>query len=440
MAIPDDYYARLQVSPDATQADIKAAFRRLARRYHPDLNPNDPRALEKFRALHEAYEVLIDQVRRQRYDCTGTTEYDGTRPRTAPDFYLRGIQQTLARRYKIALADFDRAIELQPNLAEAYLRRAQVRYILEDDAGVLADCQQLLQFTKQLPQTYYYLGLARYRLGYTESAIAAFTEAIDQEPDDPQAYFQRAVAYEDIQEWDEATTDFQTASMHYQSQGDLEGYHRSCDRIHNLRKQKRFKLSQPTRRIAIKRWGLVGQFNRLLFGLLGNPAEEVPEIYSHLNQRQALQVGCLLATLGLGGFTLGGYVVALQSSPPLDVSQSIALSGLWISGCATFLSLTIMLAISRLWLRCHSSWASDTFIAGATVLPMGMLVLVTPVVINVLWLWLFLLCIGLHHTCLTLYSGCHHIHHYSKVVTTWLSPSLLFICLSVGYVVWNTWI
>ncbi|MEO1510127.1 MAG: DnaJ domain-containing protein, partial [Cyanobacteria bacterium J06633_23] len=110
MASADDYYARLQVSPDASQAEIKAAFRRLARRYHPDLNPNDPGALEKFRALHEAYEVLIDQVQRQRYDRTGTTEYNGSRPQTAHDFYLRGIQQTLARRYKGALADFDRAI------------------------------------------------------------------------------------------------------------------------------------------------------------------------------------------------------------------------------------------------------------------------------------------------------------------------------------------
>lgn len=437
MAIPDDYYARLQVSPDATQAEIKAAFRRLARRYHPDLNPDDPKALEKFRALHEAYEVLTDQVRRQRYDRTGTTEYDGTRPQTAHDFYLRGIQQTLARRYKAALADFDRAIELEPNLAEAYLRRIQVRYILEDDAGVLADCQRLLQFSESLPQTYYYLGLARYRLGYTESAIAAFTEAIAQEPDDPQAYFQRAVAYEDIQEWDEAVTDFQTASMHYQAQGDLEGYHRSCDRIHALRKQRRFKLSNPAHRASVRRWNVLGQFNRLLFGLLGNPAEELPIIYSHLNQRQALRVGCLLAGVGLGGFTLGGHM--LQLTGP-ETSRNVALSGLWLSGCATFLSLIILLAFSRLWLRRQGTWAGDTFIAGATLLPMGVFVLISPVAIMQPWLWLLLLCIALHHTFLSLYSGCHQIQHHSEVVTTWLSPSLLFASLSIGYLVLQAWI
>ncbi|MDV3348957.1 DnaJ domain-containing protein [Leptothoe sp. LEGE 181152] len=437
MAIPDDYYARLQVSPDATQTEIKAAFRRLARRYHPDLNPNDPRALEKFRALHEAYEVLTDQVRRQRYDCTGTTEYDGTRPQTAHDFYLRGIQQTLARRYKAALADFDQAIELQPNLAEAYLRRAQVRYILEDDAGVLADCQRLLQFSDTLPQTYYYLGLARYRLGYTESSIAAFTEAIVLEPDDPQAYFQRAVAYEDIQEWDEATTDFQTASMYYQAQGDLEGYHRSCDRIHALRKQRRFKLSTPSRRIVAKRWGLLGQLNRLLFGLLSNPAEELPAIYSHLNQRQALRVGCLLATLALSSFTLGGYMLPFASGA---TSSNIALGAFWLSGSAAFLSLIMMLAVSRLCLRRHGSWSDDTFIAGATLLPMGIFILISPVAIGIPWLWLLLLCIALHHTLLTLHSGCHQIQHYSVVAATWLTPSLFFTCLSIGYLVWRIWI
>ncbi|MEM9807783.1 MAG: DnaJ domain-containing protein, partial [Cyanobacteria bacterium P01_D01_bin.56] len=419
-----------------SQAEIKAAFRRLARRYHPDLNPNDPRALEKFRALHEAYEVLTDQVQRQLYDRTGTTEYSGTRPQTAHDFYLRGIQQTLSRQYKAALEDFNRAISLQPELAQAYLRRAQVRYVLNDDAGVLADCQQLLHFPQRLPQTHYYLGLARYRLGYTESAIAAFSEAIAQEPDDPKSYFQRGVAYEDIQEWNEAANDFQTASMHYQAQGDLEGYHRSCDRIHKLRKQRRFKLKNRAPRSIVNQLGLLEQANRLLFGLLGNPAEELSVLYSRLTQRQALHLGCILATFGLCGFTLGGYVLQFAN----DASTGIALSGLWLAGCAVFLSLIITLASSRLWLRRQGSLASDTFIAGATLLPMGIFVLISPMFLMIPWLWLFLLCIALHHTFLTLYSGCHQIHNYSEVVATWLTPSLLFISLGVGFVVWDAWI
>jgi len=64
----EDYYQRLRVSRNASRTEIKAAFRRLARQYHPDLNPKNPQAQETFRALREAYEVLIDNVQRQRYD------------------------------------------------------------------------------------------------------------------------------------------------------------------------------------------------------------------------------------------------------------------------------------------------------------------------------------------------------------------------------------
>jgi len=63
-----NYYATLGVTQDATGEDIKRAFRRLARQYHPDLNPDNKAAEERFKALGEAYEVLSDPVRRAQYD------------------------------------------------------------------------------------------------------------------------------------------------------------------------------------------------------------------------------------------------------------------------------------------------------------------------------------------------------------------------------------
>ena len=63
-----DYYKVLGVDKTATQDDIKKAFRKLARQYHPDLNPNDANAKEKFQAINEANEVLSDPEKRKKYD------------------------------------------------------------------------------------------------------------------------------------------------------------------------------------------------------------------------------------------------------------------------------------------------------------------------------------------------------------------------------------
>lgn len=71
-----DYYSILGVSRDASESDIKAAYRKLAMKYHPDKNPGDKEAEEKFKEAAEAYEVLMDNQRRQRYDRFG---HDGLR-------------------------------------------------------------------------------------------------------------------------------------------------------------------------------------------------------------------------------------------------------------------------------------------------------------------------------------------------------------------------
>ncbi|MBA4240584.1 MAG: molecular chaperone DnaJ [Sphingobacteriaceae bacterium] len=66
-----DYYKILEIQKTATEADIKAAYRKLARKYHPDLNPNDENAKKKFQQINEANEVLSDPEKRKKYDKYG---------------------------------------------------------------------------------------------------------------------------------------------------------------------------------------------------------------------------------------------------------------------------------------------------------------------------------------------------------------------------------
>src|SRR6185295_15888763 len=66
-----DYYETLGVSRDAKEEEIKKVYRKLARKYHPDLNPNNKQAEEKFKEVSEAYEVLGDSDKRSKYDQLG---------------------------------------------------------------------------------------------------------------------------------------------------------------------------------------------------------------------------------------------------------------------------------------------------------------------------------------------------------------------------------
>lgn len=63
-----DFYELLGIDIDSTEEEIKLAYRKLAKKYHPDLNKTDPQAKEKFLEVKEAYDTLIDPVKRKTYD------------------------------------------------------------------------------------------------------------------------------------------------------------------------------------------------------------------------------------------------------------------------------------------------------------------------------------------------------------------------------------
>ena len=84
-----DYYKILGVNKSASAEEIRKAYRKLARKYHPDLNPNDEKAKQKFQEINEANEVLKDPEKREKYDKYGenwkqSEAYEQAQRRSSP--------------------------------------------------------------------------------------------------------------------------------------------------------------------------------------------------------------------------------------------------------------------------------------------------------------------------------------------------------------------
>ncbi|MHC4183672.1 MAG: DnaJ domain-containing protein [Planctomycetota bacterium] len=75
-AAAKDYYETLGIKKDASQDEIKKAFRKLARKHHPDLNPGDTAAEKRFKEINGAYEILGNPKKRSDYDQYGTAAFE----------------------------------------------------------------------------------------------------------------------------------------------------------------------------------------------------------------------------------------------------------------------------------------------------------------------------------------------------------------------------
>lgn len=110
-----DYYKLLGVEKTATQKEIKKAYRKLAAKYHPDKNPDDKAAEEKFKNINEANEVLSDPNKREKYDQLGadwqqyeqyTKQSQGQRGGTGGNYYFEGDPADLFGREGAGFSDF----------------------------------------------------------------------------------------------------------------------------------------------------------------------------------------------------------------------------------------------------------------------------------------------------------------------------------------------
>ncbi|MEM8503586.1 MAG: DnaJ domain-containing protein [Cyanobacteria bacterium P01_D01_bin.1] len=470
-----DYYRRLNLSPQASYQEIKAAFRRLARQYHPDLHPDQPGAIARFQAIQEAYEVLRDRIQRQYYDQTLPQRQSrdshrnsaSSSPRTADEYYLRGIRSAVAHAYEDAIAHYTQAIVLDSQFIEAYLRRAEVRYVLDDDSGVLVDCQRAIALHTQTThaqdrhtidsQIYYYQGMARYRLGYVESAIAAYSDAIRHDCEDARYFYRRGIAYQDLHSYGEAFRDIKRSAQLYHDQGDLASYHHLRQVLSTFKKsgrslpvrliqqitRRRHRHPKAKRSNQTKTSGASLSGHIAILKLLSNPAGELVPLYRQLNSHQTNIVGYGLAILANLCFVLGGV-------QHFEDSSWLVASWLWVSGGLTFVAMVLAVSLAKIWLRIQGAWAADIFILGTTLVPLGLLAVVSALLPDAAQLvagdrgpWLAHISLliaalwALSHAVMAIQNGLSQIHPGSGKTVAWLAPVVLGLGLAAGMTTWG---
>ncbi|MEQ8974949.1 MAG: DnaJ domain-containing protein [Coleofasciculus sp. C1-SOL-03] len=424
-----NYYKILEVSPGATQQEIKKAYRRLVRQYHPDLHPNHPDATERFRAICEAYQVLSDGVKRRQYDQEVQPQPNPpkTESTTAQDFYVRAVSKALAKNYQGAVKDCNQAISRNPNFVEAYVERGAAYYNLGNARGTLQDCNQALRINSQFAPAYYYQGRARYRLGYTQAAIDAYTQAIGYDPQHAKAYYQRGLAHKDLQEHEGAIADLQQAAQLLREQGDKTGYQLVQEMLRTLQqkpgKRGGFKTGNPLRYLK----GLLGDTLFTIKSFLLNPMGGLLPSFARLEAQRAMVVGFLLAVIFDACFVWGIYtgwrdMVSVSLVPLIGV------------GMIPFIILAAMSAIARLIRRHPGSVAGDSFLAGATVMPLTILAIANGISSNLpsqlmVMISVFTSC----YTVLTLYSGCTQIANFSEKTAALLVPLMILVSGWISY-------
>lgn len=418
-----DYYKILEVKRNATPEQIKKAYRRLVREYHPDLHPENPAAQERFREISEAYEVLSDSVQRMLYD--QGLDPDSSRDKKAEispqDFYVRAAAKALDKDYQGAIEDYTQAIELNSCFVEAYVKRAAARYKLGDARRALQDCNQALRINPDLAPAYYYQGRARYRLGYTQAAIEAYTQAIRLEADHAQAHYHRGLANNDLKEIALAIADLQKAAELFSEQGDRTGYWLAQDTLKTLDGTSG-KLRTSSGKNPIARVSRVLNDVWITFQSFAlNPFGGLLPAFARLDKPQAIAVGLVFAAIFDLCIVCSAYVGWQEFFEP-------AIIDLMVVGTVPFVMLVVISAIARSITRRPGSLAGDIFLAGASLAPVSFLALASSVSIylpdnTMLIVTVFTSCF----TILTLYSGCTQISNLSEKAAALTVPLMLLL-------------
>ncbi|ERN41300.1 DnaJ-class molecular chaperone with C-terminal Zn finger domain protein [Rubidibacter lacunae KORDI 51-2] len=422
-----DYYEVLEISRDASAQEVKQAFRALARRHHPDLQPDNPTAAETFRVLREAYDVLSDDV--QRYQYNRQLERAQATPGVSPQvFYVRGIEKVLMRDYAGAVEEFGRAIALNPRFVEAFLRRCDAYSQLGQDSKVLEDCQQVLQLQPECAQAYFFRGRARQRLGYIESAVQAYSKALMVQADYAQAFYYRGIAHYELKNRASAVNDWREYAELCRLRGDEAGYKLAIETLARASWLPLRLGSFSIRSLAISvresYWDIVG----VLRHLGRDPIGGLLPAYTGLNDRRAGRVG-----IGLGAIA----DLCFASGIGLGQSWELSLLQLLLLGAIPFAGIAGTSAIARSLARQAGSWTGDVFLAGAVLLPVGLLGLANGLALPNALMLILTAFVGSYGV-LMLYSGCTQITNLSERAAALTVPLMGIVSGFCSYFVFAT--
>jgi curved DNA-binding protein CbpA len=430
MAEPLDYYRVLQVPRQASAAEIKQAFRRLARQVHPDLHPNDLEAAAQFKQLSEAYEVLSDPQRRSKYDGTPLEEAASaedpipstTQGKSAQSLYLQALDKISQRDYGGAIADLTQAISLYPAAVEFYLVRCKAYDAIQNDRAVLEDCYQILQRNPKAAQAYLYQGQARLRLGYPQGAIEAYTQAIALEDSFAQAYYRRAQAKLQLQDVAFARQDLEKAIARYRAQREW-GHVQQAEQLLNSLQSKADHLgTNATARQSIQpAWKFaLGSIPSVVF----NPNDNLLPVFARLTPYPAGWSGLLYGLIAVG---------CLMVSEAIDRGSVVSVPKLGVMGGTVYLGLAFGSAIARCLARGRGSFSGDLFLAGVVALPMAGMALGRSLA-GVLGFgsigWIIFGVIAGCYSTVILYIGCTQISHIQESRAMVAVPCILL--LSIG--------
>lgn len=427
MQEPSNYYKILGVPQNANSADIKAAYYRLVRKYHPDLNQADVAARDKFCQVTEAYQVLHDPERRLLYDrlinSLNNSQSNNSQvshpTQDAEVAYARGLDKLNKADWQEAIKHFTKAIALHASYIAAYNSRGLAYYKLGDSAAAIIDYTQAIRLNPNFAEAYYNRGLARFRLGYSQAAIEDFTQAAQLQSNYGQAYYRRGLVHIDLGDRSNAIADLQIAVEAFAACSDLPGVQLAQSALQSL------KVKYKSRQVIGKTWELIDDTRTALGAFMPNPLGGMLPAYARLTIGRAVRLSIFMAIIFNLCFTVGAYMLWRQI-----YNNAVPTDKLVFTGGVVFLGFAVSSFAMRSFLRGRGSFVGDLFIAGASLLPIGALVLLSGLVgvANGAIALAILAVFSISYAILTTYSGCNQISNMSESAST-LSVPIVF-CLT----------